>query len=345
MIIKRCSKIISILLIVSIVVSFVGVDYVQAKDSEDSSKIVAIGAAIVLSVWGITNLVKKHHQEKYQSYLSKGKIFLEEGDYRLAINNLEEAKSINDSAEVTELLYKAEANYKKKHYQLGSSYFEDKNWQLAYKEFEKVRRYDNSYLDVNQKYNRAYQKLRELKLKRIAVINFEDTTYRYELGSRATSLFSAQLLNKDPKFIEVVERDQINAILEEQKFSTSGLVDSTTAKELGSILGVDYLLVGKVLSGNVTEDRSYEYVEGWDGETEKRYEIEKEAYTQIIFKLLDVSTGTVVLSKNIKKKNRYSDSYYQGDTVIAPSDEEMIDDVLTRAVDEFAQMIYDKYEL
>ncbi|PRX35654.1 Curli production assembly/transport component CsgG [Orenia metallireducens] len=344
-------RIISVILMIFMLVSFVGTDYARAQSisasssGSDGTEKGIIGALVILGVFGIYKVIKNHREEQYQNHLSKGEMFLEKEEYGLAIKDLSQAKDIKDSAEVNKLLYNAKEEYKKCHYQLGSDYLAEGNWELAYNEFKKVKIYDNNYFDTNEKYNLAYQKLRELKLKRIGVIDFEDTTYRYNLGSRATSLFSAQLLNRDPKFIEIIERKQLKAILEEQQLGATGLIDSATAKEIGNILGVDYLVVGKVLSGNVNKDESSEYVETWDGEKKKRYHVQKQAYTKIIFKLLDVSDASIVLSKTVTKKSNYSEYYYRDESIIIPSDEEMIDRVLTNAVDEFAQDIYEKYEL
>ncbi|WP_245684824.1 CsgG/HfaB family protein [Orenia metallireducens] len=347
----KARRVVSVILMVFMLVSFVGIDYARAQtvsassDDSDGMKKGLIGALVILGVVGIYKMIKNHREETYQNHLSKGKMYLGKGEYGLAIRDLSQAKDVKDSVEVNRLLYNAKEEYKKRHYQLGSDYLSEGNWELAYNEFEKVRFYDNNYFDTNEKYNLAYQRLRELRLKRIAVIDFEDTTYRYNLGSRATSLFAAQLLDRNPKFIEVVERKQLDAILEEQQLGATGLIDSETAKEIGNILGVDYLVVGKVLSGSVNKDESSEYVETWDGKQKKRYHVQKQSYTKVIFKLLDVSDASIALSKTVTKKATYSEYYYQDESIIIPSDEEMIDRVLTEAVDEFAQDVYQKYEL
>ena len=44
----------------------------------------------------------------------------------------------------------------------------------------------------------------------------------------------------------LIEREQIEQIFREKKFSQTGEVDAETARELGKILGVDYLLIGSV---------------------------------------------------------------------------------------------------
>nr|WP_027338827.1 CsgG/HfaB family protein [Halonatronum saccharophilum] len=354
---SRYSKFISMILLVFIFISFVGADYVLAQElysssNQDSdsniSKGLGIGALITLGVWGIYRRVRSSREARYESNLERGQYFLDRGNYQLAINYLEEARAINDTTEVLSLLHEAQDKYKDYHYSQGIKYLEEENWELAYRYFNNVRRYDQNYLNVNHNYDQAYQKLREIKLKRMAVIEFEDTTYRtyrYNLGRRATSLFTAKLLSRDPKFIEVIERARLNQILEEQKLGASGLVDSSTAKDIGNILGVDFLVVGKVLSGSVTEDRNSQKVDvRYQDDPVTRTNVQKEAYTQIIFNILDVSNGAIVLSETIRERENFRTSYYQGESVSIPSDEEMIDDVLTKAVDRFAQIVYDRYE-
>ncbi|GAB6099378.1 hypothetical protein JCM16358_12570 [Halanaerocella petrolearia] len=348
------NQFIAVVLLVFISVTFIGADYAQAQagakfdfgSDNETLKKVGIGGIIVLGIMGIVNLVRKHKEEEYQGHLKRGKMYLEQEDYDEAINNLSQAQDVKDTIEVERLLHKARSKYQKKHYQLGNQYLEEGNWELAYHEFEKVKRY-GSYLDTQQKYNQAYRHLRELKLKRIAVVEFEDSSYGYgNLGQRATSLFTAQLLDKNPKFIEVIEREQLNEVLEEQKLGASGLIDSSTAKDIGNIMGVDYLVVGEVISGDVSENKDSEWVDVYYSDEEKRrYTVQKVAYTQIFFKLLKVSDGSVVLSKRVKKKVKYEDSYYEGDSVVVPSDNELMDEALTNTVDSFARQIYNKYEL
>jgi len=47
--------------------------------------------------------------------------------------------------------------------------------------------------------------------------------------------------------LRLVEREQLNTVIEEQKLALSGLVDSTTAARAGELLGVRYLLTGQLV--------------------------------------------------------------------------------------------------
>ena len=284
----------------------------------------------------------------YQAYVGKGQNNLARQNYSLAITNFKQAKRLRNQEEVQTLLQQAQEKYQQHHYQLAVDYKEQGQLVASYQEFEKVQQYGN-YLDTNQLASEVYQELKQLKLKRLAVLDFEDTTYGYgNLGSKVAALFTGELLAKNPKFIEIIEREQLNSIISEQKLSNaSGLVDTATAKEIGNILGVDYIVVGKILSADVDTDISSEYEEEYDASEgeyvdKKIYTKKREAYTQIIFKLLNVSTGQVVTSRTIKKTEVDSETYESGENPDLISENKLFDEVLTEAVSDFADVIYDK---
>ena len=399
--IRKFQKIIAIILLVFVAVTFIGVDFARAQDvamtssshndkatTKDSLTILGAALVVGLSFKIFNNFSDNKEYEKYlkegqkyldkekyssaisefkkakdlkdsskvkkllqQAYIGKGKINSQEENYKLAIQNFEKAKKYKKSDEVNQLLDKAKTDFQAKHYQQAISYQKQGELVAAYQELKKVKTYGN-YKDLNSLNDQVYQELRKVKLQRIAVLDFEDTTYGYgNLGSKVAGLFTGELLAKNLEFIEIVEREQLNSILNEQKLSSaSGLVDESTAKELGNILGVDYIVVGKILSADVDTETSSEYEEEYDASEgeyvdKKIYTKEKEAYTQIIFKLLNVSTGQVVSSKTIKKTETDSETYEQGEEPILISNNKLFDQVLTDAVAEFADLIHNKYEL
>jgi TolB-like protein len=48
----------------------------------------------------------------------------------------------------------------------------------------------------------------------------------------------------------IVSRQQINTVLREQEFGTSGYVDDESAKRIGHILGAEYVLSGELININ-----------------------------------------------------------------------------------------------
>lgn len=83
---------------------------------------------------------------------------------------------------------------------------------------------------------------------RIAVVSFEDKTGKagYDLV-RSLIDSTTDELYKTGKFT-LLERDRIGTILQEQKLSMTGLIDSNTAADIGKVIGADYVLIGTILN-------------------------------------------------------------------------------------------------
>lgn len=82
----------------------------------------------------------------------------------------------------------------------------------------------------------------------IAVAEFQNSTGRQELefmGNSVPAILTTDLSKTG--LITIVERRKINQIAEEQRFSLSGMVDERMAKEVGRLLGADYLVTGAVI--------------------------------------------------------------------------------------------------
>ena len=84
------------------------------------------------------------------------------------------------------------------------------------------------------------------KLKTIAVVDFTDLQGQVTtLGRFLAEEFSAALTNSVAGF-EIVDRTHLGVLLEENKLSSTGLIDPATARKLGKIAGADGLLTGTV---------------------------------------------------------------------------------------------------
>ncbi len=348
---RKYLKMIALTTLIFVGVSFLfqtqALAYEQLNNSGGDSnweRNLGVGAVIGLTVFGVSRYISYRNQQRYEENMELGKSYLENDDYKSAIEKLTAAKDIDSNPDVNRLLSEATSAYQEEQYELGSDYLAEEDWEMAYKSFRDLLEYGD-YLDAERKYDKVFEELREERLVRMAVLKFDDTaTYRYNLGRRSSSLLSSELLSKEPRFIELVERDRIETIIDEQKRSETGLIEESTATELGSILGVDYLIVGTVLSGSVSRDRRSEEVTV-NEEEKTEYTITKEAYSRIEFKVLDTSNGAIVLSDSIRDSSREQKSYYDDSSVMMPSDEEMIDDVLSDILSDFAQKIYDEFEI
>jgi curli biogenesis system outer membrane secretion channel CsgG len=94
---------------------------------------------------------------------------------------------------------------------------------------------------------------------RIAVLEFKnkaDNQWWYHGGAEAAQDVFVTELVKSGKF-RVVEREQLEALMQEKNLTLSGDVDPSTAVRVGKLLGVNYLLTGAVTEYGVTEKNAH----------------------------------------------------------------------------------------
>lgn len=80
--------------------------------------------------------------------------------------------------------------------------------------------------------------------KRIAVSRFNDGNGYHGCGAGVADMLATALV-KTKKF-SVIERKEIEKVMEEQKLGLSGMVTPETAPAVGKLLGVDLLVIGSV---------------------------------------------------------------------------------------------------
>lgn len=84
---------------------------------------------------------------------------------------------------------------------------------------------------------------------RIAIVDLDsqgDKAKEDEIGTMASQLLTAEFV-KGGRF-DVIERQALKKIVEEQQLGLSGLVDANTAAQLGRVLGATYIVTGAVIS-------------------------------------------------------------------------------------------------
>lgn len=97
------------------------------------------------------------------------------------------------------------------------------------------------------------------KLPRIAILEFKaapDCWHGWRFGgwgsqmgtisNQLRDLFTTEIMEKGHGKIRVVERERLNEIREELSFQQSGEVDTSTVQKVGKLLGVKYVMTGKV---------------------------------------------------------------------------------------------------
>ena len=97
------------------------------------------------------------------------------------------------------------------------------------------------------------------KLPRIAILEFKaapDAWHGWRHGgwgnqmgtisNQLRDLFTTEIMEKGRNKIRVIERERLSEIREELNFQQSGEVDTATVQKIGKLLGVKYVMTGKV---------------------------------------------------------------------------------------------------
>lgn len=136
------------------------------------------------------------------------------------------------------------------HYDLGLRLSLDENadgQKHAAKEFKAAESFVPGYKDAESRYSDC----RRAAIKRVAVFLFENKTgeRRYDtLCETITDNIISNVMHDQSvmEFLEIVSREQLGEIIDEQKLGVTGVIDQETAVELGKVLGVQEIAVGQV---------------------------------------------------------------------------------------------------
>lgn len=123
--------------------------------------------------------------------------------------------------------------------------------------------------------------------KRVGVVDFTDkTTYgQGRLGSSASDILTTELF-KTGAFI-VIERGQLNKILEEQSLGQSGIINPDTVAKAGKVLGLNAIVTGSISQFGVkTEGKDYGFY---------KQKVQKAECT-VDVRVIDATTGQILFA-------------------------------------------------
>ncbi len=138
----------------------------------------------------------------------------------------------------------------------------------------------------------------EINLRGINRIAVGDITG--EGGPVIADLLTSRLFESG-KF-ELVDRNQLKKIMDEQKLSLSGAVDEKTAATLGQLIGAASLVYGNVSSNKYDLKTTYKDWKDREGRLHKTYYKTGTAKLSITLKVVGLTTGKIVAVKTISRE-------------------------------------------
>lgn len=157
----------------------------------------------------------------------------------------------------------------------------------------------------------------------LALLSFENATSTHGLDARMDAYALEAMTSVNDPFMRVVDRKNMELILEEQKLGLSGIFNSETAASVGQLLGAQALLTGTVLSysqqpGTVQSFNRDAYEQyrvklvSPEGKEffETRYNkvtftertLENRVTVSIQYRVTSLSTGEILLSRIVDKQ-------------------------------------------
>lgn len=184
------------------------------------------------------------------------------------------------------------------------------------------------------------------KLPRMAILDFKaapDCWHGWRFGgwgnqmstisNQLRDLFTTEIMERASGKIRLVERERLQEIREELNFQQSGEVDTSTVQKIGKLLGVKYVMTGKVTRFAYKEGG---FSSGW-------------GVGNLVGKLTGNSTaGAVAGSVNVKKASftgRLDIRLIEvetGEILFAKSDEGKVDDTSVKVAGTGAEIQYDE---
>lgn len=241
-----------------------------------------------------------------------------------------------DTKDFSKEIAEGKTNAAEAHYQEGdrlSKISNLDNQKQAAKEFKAAERFVLGYKDASTRYDTC----RKAGIKRMAIIPFENKSGKTQYGAIEEMITDDIISNvmSDPsamEFLEIISRDQLLQVMNEQKLGLSGVLDDQTAVQLGKVLGVHELLTGKITQIAYTQPRTatskYQDEENVPLREEKYVDSKGKTKTKTIwgkvnatitkhvktastsingsYKIVDVSTARIKKSESFKGSSNFN---------------------------------------
>jgi curli biogenesis system outer membrane secretion channel CsgG len=193
-------------------------------------------------------------------------------------------------------------------------------YRKAYDGLSKVIEKDPSYKDASSMRNECLDKGKYS----IAVLPFKNASSRPEMAPKVQEYAMTALTETKDPFIKLVDRENMDRILEEQRLGMSGVVDEQTAVRVGNLMGAQAVLMGTLIEyreepgalRKSTKDgyESYRvkekdpttgeemFVTRYKPVKYQEYYQENKVYVSFSYRLVSLETGEVLMSKVVDRQ-------------------------------------------
>ena len=205
-------------------------------------------------------------------------------------------------------------------YNLGKKAFEMQMYRDAYRYFNEVTRLDAGYKDALALRDECVALLKVT----IAVVRSANHQLPDEVQQEITSSVKNKILAQKDPFIQLVERENLNELLEEQAKGMTGLIDEKTAIKAGELTGARYIVICELVSYRHEAPRKKVFEKkGYLGSSANyskkvRYDevhLARSIEATFRYRIVDAESGQVFASESIPYVNEDSaiSAVFEGD--------------------------------
>lgn len=142
------------------------------------------------------------------------------------------------------------------------------------------------------------------KKEKLAIMPFSESGSKIQGAGAAAADVLIEVLVKNKRF-SLIEREQLDAVIKEQKLGMTGLIDDATAAQVGRLLGVKYMIFGNVNDASAKKTKK---VHRRKNQPPKPYwEIACNAL--VTCRVIDIETGEILFAGKEKRRGTKSEEY------------------------------------
>lgn len=238
------------------------------------------------------------------------------------IRRLQRFDRNNKNAQYLELLARIYPAYNKGVKAMELGYFRE-----AFSFFNEVVNLDAGFRDAKVLMEESLEKAKFT----IAYVPIKNEKVDPALQTAISGAIKQNILASKSPFIELVERERMDQMIQEQMNSMSGIFDENSVIEAGKLLGSRYIITGEVIQyeHKVAQQRSYER-KAYLGPTSNSKKVRYTEYrlgrgldASFKFQILDAETGKLYASQIVpfSERDNVTWSDFEGDyTMLYPGE-------------------------
>jgi curli biogenesis system outer membrane secretion channel CsgG len=289
--------------------------YHPARDYRD--KIQGVGITLILADFydaDYKNAVDAYLHELYD----EGTSLLESEKYTEAGVKFDEIRKLDTSFKDANDL--GDVAFLEPLYQQATKAMAAEHYREAYDSYGKVVERKIDYKDAMARKKECLEK----GIYTVALMNFENASGTSGIEAKVSAYALDALTGINDPFLRIVDRENLQTIMEEQHLQLSGVIDENTAVQVGQLVGAQALLTGTVLSygekkgtlRSLQRDGYTSYLSKELNKTDGKYysvtRYKETSYTEYYnsnscavsfqFKLINLKTGEILKTEIIQKE-------------------------------------------